>query len=434
MVHLGALKAVAESVERLEGLLAKLPDGLAKDLRLRIATLRSILLEQRPPALVLVGRRGAGKSSLINAMFGAKVAEVGHVKAQTAQGTWFDYVGDFGSLSILDTRGVQEGSRPADATDATPIDSILFELRKKPPDVILFLVKASEVDAAIDADIEALRAILDEVERAHGHRVPVLGVATHCDLLEPKTTRLHAPEHEVVEDLDEKLRHVALVERHLDTKLRDALRSDLATTLGLSSYLSWRQDGSLRSDERWRIDTLAKALYRHLPNEGRATLVRVARVRHLQDELADQLTKASAAVCAGFAALPIPVADVVPITAVQAGLIAGIAWIGGRALDARAAAEFLAGIGVNVGVALLLREAARALIKYAFPGAGSAVSGAVAFTGTLAVGAAARAYFLRGESMRVARRLYARTKKEPGVLEGASEDELPHHNAEDDVR
>ncbi|HYO73438.1 MAG TPA: GTPase [Archangium sp.] len=64
----------------------RVPDPLARDIRQKIAHLRALLLEQRLPNLILVGRRGAGKSSLINAFFGAHVAEVGHVKAQTGQG------------------------------------------------------------------------------------------------------------------------------------------------------------------------------------------------------------------------------------------------------------------------------------------------------------------------------------------------------------
>jgi uncharacterized protein (DUF697 family) len=68
-------------------------------------------------------------------------------------------------------------------------------------------------------------------------------------------------------------------------------------------------------------------------------------------------------------------------------------------------------MGVNVGAAFLFREGARALIKFVFPGAGSMVSGAVAFAGTLAIGAAAREYFLRGGSIEDAKRVFAKEKK-----------------------
>src|SRR4030081_1567136 len=111
------LKALARAIERIEELLERLPLDVAKEVRTRIATLRTVLLEKRPPALVLVGRRGAGKSSVVNALFGAKLAELGHVTAQTGRGRWYDYEKDGGAMSILDTRGVQEGSAPAESDE-----------------------------------------------------------------------------------------------------------------------------------------------------------------------------------------------------------------------------------------------------------------------------------------------------------------------------
>ena len=59
-----------------------------------------------------------------------------------------------------------------------------------------------------------------------------------------------------------------------------------------------------------------------------------------------------------------------------------------------------------MGAAFALREAVRALVKFVFPGAGSAISGAVAFAGPMAIGAAARAYFVHGEPIDVARRIF----------------------------
>jgi predicted GTPase len=410
-----AMKALARTVARLEGLLDRLPVEVSRDLRARIATLRTVLLEKRPPALALVGRRGAGKSSLVNALFGAKVAELGHVTAQTGKGRWYDYEREGGAMSILDTRGVQEGSAPAEADDAaSAIDSIAFELRAKAPDVVVFVSKASEVDAAIDADLDALERICAEIRAAHGLEPPVLVVVTHCDLLEPKATALHAAGRESREEVAEKLAHVAAAERAIGAKIggRPRLRARHVGTLGVSAYMSWGADGTLRADERWRVDDLAMLLFRNLPDAGRAELARATRARGVQDELASTLTKATAALCAGIAAAPIPVADIIPLTALQAGLVAGIAWIGGRSIDRRGATEFLTGLGANVGLAFLLREAARAIGKVLFPGAGSAVSAGVAFGGTMAIGSAARAYYIAGATMGAARRAFR--KQGPG--------------------
>lgn len=402
---------IAANIRRVEELLRFLPlsDATVNDLRAKIGLVRTILLEQRAPAFALVGRRGAGKSSLVNALFGAKVADVGHVKAQTGRGKWFEHTSERGSISVLDTRGVQEGSTPAEndaANDA--VASIIVELKKRVPDVILFLVKATEADSAVDADLDALERVYAEVEREYRFRPPLVALATHCDVLEPKNVKLHAQIAQSPEETEEKLARVAEVEHHLETKIKERpkLAPHLVWTRGLSTYLSFGKDDAVRTDERWRVEELVGTLFKHLPDAGRGTFVRIARVRGLQEELASNLTRATAAICAGIAAVPIPVADVIPITTLQVTLIAGIAWLSGRPQDRRAAAEFLGAIGANVGLGFAFREGARALIKFAFPGAGSMVSGAVAFAGTLAVGAAARSYFLRGTSIEDAKKSF----------------------------
>jgi predicted GTPase len=408
-----ALKVLARAVERLEDLLDRLPLDIAKDLRGRIALLRTLVLEKRPPALVLVGRRGAGKSSLVNAMFGAKVAELGHVTAQTGRGRWYDYVREGGALSILDTRGLQEGAPPSEAHDAkSALESIALELRVKAPDLVVFVAKASEVDAAVDGDLDALESVCDEVRRAHRTDSPIVVVVTHCDLLEPKSTRLNRAADELDEDVEEKLRNVAAAERSIASKIdaRARLRDRHVATLGVSAYMSWRADGTLRADDRWRVDDLAGVLFRHLPDSGRAELARVTRVRAVQEELATTLTRATAALCAGIAAAPIPVADIVPLTTLQLGLVAAIAWIAGRTLDRRGASEFLGGVGANVGIAFALRETVRAILKVIVPGGGPIVSAAIAFSGTVAIGSAAQAYFIRGVSLEDAKKVFRKSK------------------------
>ena len=419
---------IAENIRRVEEMLRFLPlhESTVNDLRAKIGLLRTILLEQRAPALALVGRRGAGKSSLVNALFGSKVAEVGHVKAQTGRGKWFEHKTDRGSMTILDTRGIQEGSTPAEKDSSKDaIASIVVELKKKVPDVILFLVKASEADSAIDADLNALERVYAEIEREHRFRPPLVAIATHCDVLEPKATRLHKSSEEPADDIEEKVARVSEVEHHLETKIKDRpkLAPHLVWTRGLSTYISFAKDDSVRADERWRVDELVGTLFKHLPDAGRGTLVRIARVRGLQEELASNLTRATATICAGVAALPVPVADVIPITMLQVTLVAGIAWLSGRPLDRKAAAEFLGAMGANVGLGFAFREGDRALIKFVFPGAGSMVSGAVAFAGTLAIGAAARNYFLRGTSIEDAKQTFVDTKKKAEESKAADADD-----------
>lgn len=397
-----ALLMLAKSLRRIEDFLGLLPHSLVGDARHRLARIRALMLEKRPPVLALVGRRGAGKSSLVNAFFGANVAAVGHLRAQTANGKYYDYASERGTLTILDTRGMQEGSRPEGDAGEKPVrgsalDSLLNEVGKKSPDLLLFLVKASELDAAIDADLDALEHLVREIERVHRQSPQILGLVTHCDLLEPKGVSLERPDSGSAEEREEKLGWVANAERELIAKIksRGLLAGRLSFVMGVASYLSFNAEGKIRSDERWRIGDLAGRLFEHLPEEAKATFARVAQVKRLQDDIAIDLTRLMAGLTSIVAATPVPVADLIPITSLQVTLVALIAWLGGRSLDGKAASEFLTAMGVNVGAAFVFREGARALVKFVFPGAGSIVSGVVAFGGTMAIGAAARAYFLQ---------------------------------------
>src|SRR5699024_4113910 len=81
-------------------------------IREEMSNLRSFVLNARPARIAIVGRRGAGKSSLINAVFGEKKAEVGDYKAQTGVGKWYLFENDLGGVDILDTRGLGEGHTP----------------------------------------------------------------------------------------------------------------------------------------------------------------------------------------------------------------------------------------------------------------------------------------------------------------------------------
>jgi uncharacterized protein (DUF697 family) len=67
-----------------------------------------------------------------------------------------------------------------------------------------------------------------------------------------------------------------------------------------------------------------------------------------------------------------------------------------------------------VGAAFVLREAARALIKFVFPAGGALVSAGVAFAGTMALGAAAKAYFVHGQPIDAARKVFEDEKRRGG--------------------
>src|SRR5207248_8093354 len=116
--------------------------------------------------------------------------------------------------------------------------------------------------------------------------------------------------------------------------------------------------------------------------------------RAAQREIANILIKSTAAICTAIGAQPIPLADLPILTTLQLVMVSGIMYLSGRERSLRAATEFIGAVGANVGAGMLLREGARAILKF-FPGWGNVVCGMVAGAGTYAIGRAASAFFYR---------------------------------------
>jgi uncharacterized protein (DUF697 family) len=91
-------------------------------------------------------------------------------------------------------------------------------------------------------------------------------------------------------------------------------------------------------------------------------------------------------------------------------MVSAIMYISGRERSLRAATEFIAALGANVGAGMLLREGTRVILKF-FPGWGNLVCGMVAGAGTYAIGRAAIVFFLEGVSLKDARETYLASRK-----------------------
>jgi uncharacterized protein (DUF697 family)/predicted GTPase len=394
----------------LEQVLSHLPGPLAAGLKGRIAELRELLVEQRAPRLVLVGRRGAGKSSLINALFGEPLATVGHIERGTLVPAFYTYQSARGSLEVLDTRGLGEARREQEPdVGQSTLNAIVRACAERPPDALLFLVKAKEIDARSDEDLADLSRIAQEIERKTGTRLPVLGVVNQCDELSPPTVRLDKPDD--TERYRQKLLAVQAVEQRLATQISAVAGLRAVGCKGIVSYAEWSAEGQLVEDLRWRVDELVDFLFQQLPVQAQVVMARLGRVQKLQHDIGMRITLATAAVCAALGAVPLPFADMTPITGAQLGMVVAIGHVSGRELSVKAAGEFLVALGVNVGAGFVFRELSRGLIKWAFPGGGSAVSAAVAYAATLGLGRAAIAYFIDGRTVSDAKAEYERARQ-----------------------
>jgi uncharacterized protein (DUF697 family) len=127
-------------------------------------------------------------------------------------------------------------------------------------------------------------------------------------------------------------------------------------------------------------------------------------------EAAQKIVGTAAAICTTIGLEPIPLADFPLLTATQMAMVAAIIHVSGRKVSTKAAVEFIAALGVNIGAGMVLREGSRALLKF-IPVLGNMASAGIAGAGTYAIGRAATAYFIDGVSLRSARELFRSDRK-----------------------
>jgi uncharacterized protein len=147
-------------------------------LQVKTQTLRDILaqaepvevVEQKPVNILLVGRTGAGKSSLINTLFNTEKAEV-DVLPSTTQITSYHWETPTGeTLDLLDSPGYEQVKR-------SELRELVLDNVEK-TDLVILVTPA--LDPALQMDVDFLADIKAEISN-----IPIVGVVTQVDKLRP---------------------------------------------------------------------------------------------------------------------------------------------------------------------------------------------------------------------------------------------------------
>ncbi|PYJ47836.1 MAG: hypothetical protein DME85_03585 [Verrucomicrobia bacterium] len=353
--------------ERLEALAGKLPEKIRRPVLSELTPLKELFLRQRRPRFLFVGSSRMPMHRIVNMLFAPNAAEHVNLTLMPVH-RWIDWnIPGHGTVSILDAR---------DAAGSAVLQ-VEEDLKRDPADIIFFFD-----DGQSDLKDLLVPNFLSHMKYEFGMRLDA-----------PKIIGLSVgPEKRVAQ-------------------LKQAFDAQPAVPNRLVSVVRLTENGSAEQQR------LMSILAEELPNEAKIEMIRISHDRKAQAHVAKMLIKSVTAICTAIGAQPIPLADLPILTTLQVVMVSGIMYVSGRERSLRGATEFIAALGANVGVAMLLREAARAILKF-FPGWGNVVCGMVAGAGTYAIGRAATAYFLEGASLKDARRTYLRSRKKrapPGL-------------------
>jgi uncharacterized protein (DUF697 family) len=339
---------LVQIAERLETFAGKLPEKIRRPVLRELIPLKQLFLQQRRPRFLFIGSSKMPMQGIIDPLFASEVEERPNV-ALTPVHRWTDWtIPGHGTISILDGR---------DAGNSVEAQ-IEEELRREPADIIFFFDDGqSELNEHITAP-------------SGGTKIIGLSLGSAARVMQ-------------LEEALDALPHV---------------RDRLLTVVRITEN---------QSTETQRLMSILAA---ELPNQAKIEMIRISRDRHAQLHVAQMLIKSTTAICAAVGAQPIPLADLPILTALQVLMVSGIMYISGRERSLRGATEFIAALGANVGAGMLLREGARAALKF-FPGWGNVVCGMVAGAGTYAIGRGATAYFLEGASLKDARQTYLKSRR-----------------------
>jgi uncharacterized protein (DUF697 family) len=414
-----------------------------------IGEIEQLVVHARPPVLYLLGRSGHGKSSLLNALAGHRVAEVGHVRPQTpgADPYFITFEHAFAEWQVIDSRGIFETPRAAstqpkpptdaggprddgaaDRPDIDPVEQAKADIRKYRPDVLLHVVTASEA-RALSQDFEVFAEIQRGVVKDFGSAIPTVMVLTKVDLLgEPDAwpPREHAAKAGLIKELLDYVGEEVLGAQPEPLNANSRLDG---FTLAAREYVGVIPVSVLPT-RWWNVERLADFIGRHLPQTAILDYAQALQRKALLRRVSTSMTRRFAAAASGIGAAPVPVADIAVLTPLQTLLVSLIGGLSCRRFSMATAAEFSTATGVNVGVAFAAREGARAAVKLV-PGFGSAVSGAIAGGTTYGIGKSAEAYFFTGKTRNPARYVREWMKTRSAARAEAREAEQETEDTED---
>lgn len=379
---------------------------------------------RRPPRIVIMGRSGVGKSSLINAMFGTYLAETSAIEVGTVEHDVFQYKKSGKVIfEIIDTRGIKENINEMSHSAEEDLTNVIEDFQ---PDAFLFLTNGAD-RSGLNEDAKNLK----EIFAGMSINPPLITVITRVDEIEPSRIK------DASDYTDRKRTNIKQKEEQVKRVLQNDGLPD-KFVVPVSSYLEWSHDDpeslsmeerenlTIEFDGRYNIDELFDILEDNIDFNAAIDLMFNHKIDLALEKIADTFVRRFSTASGVVGATPIPIADILILLPIQIVEVVIIAYLSGNQVNAKAAREFIVSLGAVFLFGFGLRFAAQQGSKLlnVVPGAGSVISGSVAYSGTYSIGKAAIAYYIKGMSLDDAKEEAEAAKKELEALGKKSSDDV----------
>ena len=322
------------------------------------------------PRIVVCGKTGAGKSSLINALLNKEVNPTDPGKPCTQKEQEEAWTLGESSMRILDVPGFGEADKHQ--------DRLKFIFNQISTSHVGLLVVGAP-DRAWEYERQFAQSV-SEVDP----EFPLLVVGNRIDMFNPvrdwnpATLNLATPSTQKEKAITE-----------WAAALRAACGVDASRLVLTSAGESFD-----KVEERYGLDNLARVVVENLPAAVQNAAARAMAVDVDKRDLAEKIIWGASVSAAAIALTPIPLADCIPLAALQVALIIKIADIYGRVMTKETAFNLLSPV-----VASFAGRMALASMLDFFPGigsiAGSLIGASIAGPMTYAIGKTYLEFFAR---------------------------------------